>query len=67
MPFIKLLPEIGIIRMSNLLNSATKDTPIATLQSQFQSILGTTLNYAGEAISINGKNYQNWVETRSGL
>lgn len=56
------LTEVGIIRMGNLLSSATKDTPAAALQSQFQTILGTTLNYANKAISLNGSNYQNWVE-----
>lgn len=60
--FYRALTEIGIIRMSNLLNSASKDTPASTLQSQFQNILGTTLNYATEAININNGNYQNWVE-----
>lgn len=60
--YYRALTEIGIVRMSNLLNSTDKDIPQATIQSQFQSILGTTLNYATEAIRINGANYLNWTE-----
>jgi tetratricopeptide (TPR) repeat protein len=58
----RALTEIGIIRMSNLLGAATKDTPAETLRTQFQSILGTTLSYASEAVNINSADYQNWIE-----
>ncbi len=59
--FYRALSEIGIIRLNNLVATTNDKTPIDTIRAQFQNVLGSTLEYAKQAIAIDEKNYENHV------
>lgn len=52
--------EISLVRMNALASSANEENA-ATVRSSFEALLGSALSYGKRAVSLDPKNYANWV------
>ncbi|OHA17073.1 MAG: hypothetical protein A3H57_04990 [Candidatus Taylorbacteria bacterium RIFCSPLOWO2_02_FULL_43_11] len=59
--FYRALTELGLIKLNTLLSESTTDKTPEAIRTNFQNLLGTTLNHANRAIEIDKTNYANWL------
>lgn len=58
----RYLAELTLVRMNSLFSSNAGVLSQESVRSQFQTLLGTALNNARQAVARNPKNYENFVE-----
>lgn len=52
--------ELSLVRMNALASSANEQNA-ATTRAEFETLLGDALGYGKQAVSLDPKNYENWV------
>jgi len=59
--YYRIMSEIGVIKMSNLLNTTDKNIKPEDIQKQFSDTLSTTIVHGLSAKNTDDKNYLNWI------
>lgn len=57
--YYRFLTELTLMRMNTLLQQNTDTASAEVVRAEFQTLLGTALNNARQAVSLNPKNYEN--------
>ncbi|OHA18332.1 MAG: hypothetical protein A2664_02630 [Candidatus Taylorbacteria bacterium RIFCSPHIGHO2_01_FULL_46_22b] len=57
----RLLVEINLNKLNTLLSSTAADVSAETVRTEFQSLMGETLQYARNAVDFDRTDYQNWI------
>lgn len=60
--YYRYLTELSLVRMNSLFSSATGALSEESVRSKFQTLLGSALNTARQAVALNSKNHENFME-----
>ncbi len=58
----RFLSEIGLVRMNNILSKSGSGASPEALRTEFQAVLADAIRNSKEAVNVNGRNYENWME-----
>lgn len=58
----RFLAELYLVKINNLFSRNADDLKTDAVRAEFQSNFGEAINYAKQAIELNGNDYQNWLE-----
>ncbi len=59
--YYRFLTEITLMRMNTLLNKKADTVTAESVRKDFQTLLGTALGHARQAVALNPKSYENFV------